>query len=128
MPRFPAKLRWWLDDRFPERRQRIVAAVAAPVIGVCTLWVVVFAARAVMGPSSASAAWSPEVEAGQRVTDQLRQTAAFQGITVRPHIDFPAKLHVTGRVASAADAKALEERVRELAGERELVIEVHTGP
>jgi hypothetical protein len=122
------RIRWWIDDRLPEPRQKRWAAVMAAAIVVCGGWILVFAvgtlAHAGSGGGSASnVPESPQVKAALRMTQSLHQDERFTGVVVRPHVDYPDRLRVSGQVATAADLEALRRRLDELAGGRPLVIE-----
>lgn len=101
--------------------------MAAAVV-VCGGWIVVFAvgtiARASSGGAAAVVPESPMVRAGQAITRKLRGESRFAEVTVRPHVDYPDRLRVTGQVAGEADLADLKQRLSELEPSRAFVVEV----
>jgi hypothetical protein len=118
--------RWrcWFYDRFPEPRQRIAAAVLAPVSVVCALWILVFAVGSVAAGGTGGVRLTPQIRHAQELTQKLHEDAAFGAVTVLPHIDFPERMRVSGTVKTKTDVEALKARLQELDSKQEYVIEV----
>ena len=122
------RIRCWLDDRLPEPRQRVRALGAACAIGICTIWIGVFAVRAAAagggggreGGTSAARA-TPEIRHAKELEAKLRSDAAFAGVSILPHMDYPGKLLVSGH---AGDARALKARLAELDAKAEFVVQI----
>lgn len=123
-----AQVRWWLDDRLPEPRQKRLAVVMAAAVILCGGWILVFAvgtiARASSGSDAGAVPESPMVKAGQAITLKLRDEGWFAEVSVRPHVDYPDKLRVSGQVSSDTDLAALKQRLSELDPARAFVVEV----
>lgn len=118
------RFRFWLDDRLPERRQRVRAASVAGGIVVCVIWIAGFTLLADGSGVPRSARPSPAVRASQDLTRRLREDAAFAGIQILPHLDYPGRLHVTGRLSGAGAPDALRSRLKELDPSGVFVIDV----
>lgn len=121
--------RWrcWFEDRFPDRRQRRLAAALIPLLLVCAVWVLVFAIGGLMPESGGGARITPEIRHAQDLTRKLHEHAAFVAVTVLPHLDYPDRLRVSGSVPSPADVESLKARLTELDPAAQYVVEVRTG-
>lgn len=125
------RLRWWIDDRLPEPRQKRVAAAIAAAMIVCGGWIIVFAigsiARASSGDVAAVVPDSPMVKTGQVITQKLRDDSRFAAVTVVPHVDYPDKLRVSGQVASPAELDALKRQLAELGTVDRFIVDVRVA-
>lgn len=123
MTDLPQRLRWWLDDRFPDPRQRARAAALAAGILLCAAWIGLFAVRAgADGGQARPARPTAAMRHAAELQSRLRAAdPAFAGVIIRPHLDYPGRLHITG---AAPDAEALRAKIAELDPEARAIIEL----
>lgn len=117
------KLRLWFEDRFPTARQRLFALAAAPLMLVCLVWIIFFAATSTSG-GTGTVRVSAAVRHAAELTDTLHRDPAFTGVTVRQHVDYPDRFRVEGQVGRAADLELLKMRLAEIDPDQPFVIEV----
>lgn len=122
------RIRWWIDDRLPEPRQKRWAAVMAAAMVVCGGWILVFAvgtvARAGSGGDGATVPESPQVKLGHTLTKRLRDDSRFAEVSITPHVDYPERLRAVGRVRTKGDLTELNRRLSEIDTAKTVVVDV----
>lgn len=124
------KLKLWIEDRLPDKKQRRMVFILVPVVAVCLAWIVLFAVRSAAGNGGTTRVRpTKEVRHAAELTKKLQDEAAFGAVRVHQDIDMPERFLVIGTVKNDAELELLSTRLTELdpVGPFEVEVRVSEG-